>query len=80
MKTYEEFLLLLDDPDVVVPNIRHTEGLRLEASAEENPCDACEYAEYNKLCTKGDHCAALKFHTLAKMPSMVHDFFSKEDE
>ena len=77
MKTYDEFLELLPGK-TFVPTIRGSD-LRLIPS-EENPCEVCAEAEYNKLCQHAEHCAALKFHTLSKMPSMVRNFFTKEDE
>jgi len=73
MKTYEEFAKLLGN-DAVIPMNRIT-GKLIEACAEENPCEVCSRAEYNKLCTDVENCAALKYHTLAKMSTMVRDFF-----
>ncbi len=77
MKTYDDFLELLNK-DVIIPVAR--DGSRIEANAEDNPCATCARAEYNKLCTDAQNCAALHFHTVAKMPSMVHDFFTKDEE
>ena len=79
MKTYEEFLELLDDEETVVPVLRGTTDERIRPSADNNPCEVCSVAEYNKQCTAAPKCAALMFHTFAKMPRMTRDFFAKEE-
>jgi len=77
MKTYDDFLKLVDSKEFI-PTVRGSDE-RLEPT-EENPCNVCQEAEYNKLCQYAEHCAALKFHTLSKMATMVASFFSKDDE
>jgi len=79
MKTYAEFRLLLEK-EAHTPMQRDFPDQELLPSADEVPCNSCRDAEYNKLCKYANDCAAFQFHTLAKMPTMVHDFFSKGSE
>ena len=83
MKTYREFVKLLRKPVgavVIIPRCRNDTLQGIDATADRNPCEVCSHAEYNKLCTDAPNCAALKYHTLSKMPTMVRDFFAKDDE
>ena len=80
MITYEEFIELFkkENEDAVVPVVRES-GIQMVACADNNPCEVCSQAEYNKLCTDAQNCTALTYHTMSKMSSMVGAFFSKGD-